>query len=83
MHAEIIKIGNSRGLRIPKAFLEECKIKNIVNLTVKNHSLVITPYEDIREGWEENFKAMAENKDDYLLDEDDIDNSLDTEEWKW
>ncbi|MGX6960233.1 MAG: AbrB/MazE/SpoVT family DNA-binding domain-containing protein [Rickettsia endosymbiont of Pentastiridius leporinus] len=83
MHTEIIKIGNSRGLRIPKAFLEECKIKNIVNLTVKNHSLVITPYENIREGWEESFKAMAKNKDDYLLDKDDINDSLDTEEWKW
>ncbi len=81
MHAEIIKIGNSRGLRIPKAFLEQCKIKSTVNLTVKNHSLIITPYENIREGLEESFKTMAEKKDDQLLDEDYID--LDTEGWEW
>jgi len=83
MHAEIIKIGNSRGLRIPKAFLEQCKIKNTVNLTVKNHSLIITPYENIREGWEENFSVMAKNKDDHLLDANYVDYSLDTEEWEW
>ncbi|HJD59541.1 MAG TPA: AbrB/MazE/SpoVT family DNA-binding domain-containing protein [Rickettsia endosymbiont of Omalisus fontisbellaquei] len=81
MHAEIIKIGNSKGLRIPKAFLEQCKIKSTVNLTVKNHSLIITPYENIREGWEESFKTMAKKKDDQLLDEDYID--LDTEGWEW
>lgn len=81
MHAEIIKIGNSRGLRIPKAFLEQCKIKSTVNLTVKNHSLIITTYENIREGWEESFKTMAKKKDDQLLDEDYID--LDTEGWEW
>ncbi|HJD55760.1 MAG TPA: hypothetical protein LFW21_03840 [Rickettsia endosymbiont of Pyrocoelia pectoralis] len=62
-------------MKLLKAFLQQCKIKNTVNLTVKNHSLIITPYEDIREGWEESFKTMAENKDDYLLDEDYIDNS--------
>ncbi|WP_341790642.1 hypothetical protein [Rickettsia endosymbiont of Polydrusus tereticollis] len=83
MHAEIIKIGNSKGLRIPQAFLKQCKIRNTVNLTVKNHSLIITHYEEIRDGWEESFSLMAKKKDDYLLDENYIDPSLDTEEWEW
>lgn len=83
MHAEIIRIGNSKGLRIPKALLKQCKIKNIVNLTIKDHSLIITPCENIREGWEESFSTMAKNKEDNLLDENYLDYSLDVEEWEW
>lgn len=83
MYAEIIKIGNSKGLRIPKAFLKQCKIQNTVNLTVKNHSLIITPCKNIREGWEESFSIMAKNKDDALLDENYLDYSVGVEEWEW
>lgn len=54
-------------------------------LVIKMHSeiIVITPYEDIREGWEESFKIMADKRNDQLLDEDDLDHSIDLEEWKW
>jgi antitoxin MazE len=83
MYAEIIKIANSKGLRIPKAFLKQSNIKNTVQLTVKDHSLIITPYEEVREGWEDSFKLMAENEDDFLLDMDNIEHSWDEEEWKW
>ncbi|WP_425363461.1 AbrB/MazE/SpoVT family DNA-binding domain-containing protein [Candidatus Tisiphia endosymbiont of Hybos culiciformis] len=83
MHAEIIKIGNSKGLRIPKVFLKQCKIKNVVNLIVKDHALIITPYEKVRVGWEESFQLMAKNEDDYLLDINLIKHSWDEEEWNW
>ena len=83
MYAEIIKIGNSRGLRIPKPLLNQSNIKNRVQLTVKDHSLIITPYEETRSGWEDSFKLMAENKDDGLIDIDNIESSWDEEEWKW
>ena len=83
MYAEIIKIGNSRGVRIPKAFLKQSNIKNTVRLTVKDHSLIITPYEEVRSGWEESFKLMAENEDEDLLDMDIMELAWDDEEWKW
>ncbi len=83
MHAEIIKIGNSKGLRIPKAFLKQCKITNVVNLTVKDHALIITPYEEAREGWEKSFHLMSKNEDDHLLDINLIEHSWDEEEWQW
>ena len=83
MHAEIIRIGNSKGLRIPKAFLKQCKIKNTVHMAIKGQALVITPYEELREKWEESFQLMAKNKDDYLLDEDHIEHSWDEEGWEW
>lgn len=83
MRAEIIRIGNSRGLRIPKAVLEQCGMKNIVDLRVENHSLIVTPYEEARVGWEKSFQLMAKNKDDTLLDKDSLSHSWDEEEWQW
>jgi antitoxin MazE len=83
MRAEIIRIGNSKGLRIPKAILEQCGMKNAVDLRVKDHSLIVTPYEELREGWEQCFQLMAKNKDDKLLESDLMSHSWDEEEWQW
>jgi len=41
MKAEIIRIGNSRGIRLPKSILEECGFDQQVDLEVKGRSLVI------------------------------------------
>jgi len=83
MRAEIIRIGNSKGLRIPKAVLEQCGMKHRVNMEVSEHSLIITPCEDVRLGWNEAFQLMTQNKDDDLLDSDFISSSWDDEEWQW
>jgi len=83
MNAEIIKIGNSRGLRIPKVLLAQCKIKNKVQLTVQNHALIITPYEEARRGWEKSFQIMAKTQDDKLMDARLTEHSWDKEEWQW
>ena len=83
MRAEIIRIGNSRGLRIPKAVLEQCGMKRAVNLEITDHSLIITPCEETRSGWTESFELMAKNKDDELLDTDSVTHSWDHAEWQW
>ncbi|MDZ7785843.1 MAG: AbrB/MazE/SpoVT family DNA-binding domain-containing protein [Candidatus Saccharibacteria bacterium] len=43
MQAKIIKIGNSKGVRIPKALLEQSKLGERVTLEVRKNSIVITP----------------------------------------
>ncbi len=83
MRAEIIKIGNSKGLRIPKAILQQCGMNHTVDLKVENHTLIITPCEEERAGWEESFQLMAQSKDDTLLDGDFIEHSWDEDEWQW
>ena len=82
MRAEIIRIGNSRGLRIPKAVLEQCGMKTAVDLRVQDHSLIVTPYEEVRAGREKSFQLMAKNKDDALLDEGVLSHSWDEDEWQ-
>ena len=42
MHARIIKIGNSQGVRIPKALLEETGLSGDVDMTVREGALVIS-----------------------------------------
>ena len=43
MKASIIKIGNSKGVRIPKNMLEESNLGNEVDITLKNGSIIIAP----------------------------------------
>lgn len=43
MKATIIRIGNSRGIRIPKKLLEETKLDDHANITVEKGALVIRP----------------------------------------
>jgi len=70
MKAKIIKIGNSQGISIPKIILEQSGFGEEVELEVRNRQLILRPSHHIRKGWEDDFRAMAEKKDDQLLDEE-------------
>ena len=59
MKASVIRIGNSRGIRIPKALLEQCRLGSTVELEVSQGQLVVKPAERPRSGWEEAFREMA------------------------
>ena len=79
----IVKIGNSQGIRIPKLLLDQTDIGNEVELEVQENRIVIRSSKSSRYGWEEQFKKMAEQGDDYLLDEAVQLTSWDEEEWEW
>ena len=82
MKTNIIVIGNSRGIRIPRAILKLCHIRKEVDLEVKREAIIIKPVNRIpRESWEESFKTMHRNKDDQLLINDNLD--LNMENWEW
>ena len=84
MKASIIKIGNSRGIRIPKPVFEQCGFKDEVELAVLNKELVIRSPRRPREDWDAAFKAMSENSDDVQADFVAEEMSpWDKEEWEW
>jgi len=84
MKTRIVKIGNSQGVRIPKLLLNQLKLQGEVELTVRHNQLVIRQGHRPRQGWEEQFKKMAEKRDDRLLDEDAVSLSQwDKDEWQW
>lgn len=82
MRANIVRIGNSQGLRIPKALLEACGIRDRVDLSVEEGRLVVRPVRSLREGWAEAAHAMAERGEDQLLD-DETATAFDETEWEW
>ena len=84
MRATVIRIGNSRGVRIPKALLEQCRLQDTVELEVDDGHLIIRPAEQVRSGWDDAFREMAERGDDALLDRDSLAPSRwDESEWEW
>ncbi len=82
MRAELVRIGNSRGLRIPKPVIEQCGFGKTVELRVENERLIISPQRQPRHGWDEAFRAAGPaTRDELLLPE--FPNAFDREEWQW
>ena len=82
MRARIVRIGNSRGLRLPKALLNECGIEDAVELSVEDGKLVVAAARSSRAGWEEAAREMVEHGDDQLLDPS-VPTRFDAEAWVW
>ena len=80
MELSIIKIGNSKGIRLSKSILKQLGIKDRVELIVKDDQLIIKPISKVRDGWEDQFKQMAELNDDQLLVPDVFDDET-IEKW--
>ena len=82
MKVELIRVGNSRGIRIPKPIIEQCGFEDTVELRVENDHLVIAPARLPRDGWEDAFLAAGSSSHDELL----LDvpaSQFDREEWRW
>lgn len=81
MEASIIKIGNSRGLRLSKSILEKYNINDKVEIILEKGRIILKPIESPRKNWESAFQKMHSVNDDQLLVNDVFDNET-FEEWK-
>lgn len=82
MKINVVAIGNSKGVRIPKAILEQCNIHTEVELEVKDGKIILEPSANQpRQGWDDQFTAMSANQDDRLLVDDALD--IDSDDWEW
>jgi len=72
MKANIVQIGNSKGVRIPKVLLEQLHFEKSVEFQITPEGLLLRPVHEKREndsearvGWEEMFQtALIESGDD-------------------
>jgi antitoxin MazE len=81
---KIVKIGNSRGIRIPKPLIAQAGIEEEVEISLEENRLVIAPAGHPRSGWAEAFRDMASRRDDSLLDDvGAMGTKWDEEEWEW
>jgi antitoxin MazE len=82
--SRIVKIGNSRGIRIPKVLLDQAKLSNDIEVEVQGDKLIIRSVRRTRQGWEDQFVEMAHRGDEKLLDAELASpSSWDKDEWEW
>jgi len=80
MQVDVVRIGNSRGIRLPAAILKQCGIVSKVELEVEKGRLVMKPVKVPRQSWAAAFKRMSQQDDEVLLIQDELDTDL-LEEW--
>jgi len=79
---KLVRIGNSRGVRIPKLLLQEAGLEDEVRLRVVEGGIVIEAERDSRTGWAEAALVVRAAGDDELLDEM-VSTRFDDTEWEW
>jgi antitoxin MazE len=83
MKTALVRIGNSQGVRIPKAIIDQCGLRNEVEMTVAGETIMIAPIRKPRADWADSFKRMAKRGDDAPLIPDGLPNEFDEKEWRW
>ncbi len=61
MKVAIVPIGNSRGVRLPKALLDQYKFTDAAELTVEDGRIVLSPLGAPRAGWAQAFAAAPQD----------------------
>lgn len=80
MKISVVRIGNSKGIRIPQSLLEQCDIKEAVDLRIEGKRLVLTPRRSKpRQGWTAAAQQMREAGDDELLIPDVFEDDVEVE----
>ncbi len=82
MKTQIIQIGNSQGIRIPKVLLEETKMSGEVDLEVCEEGILIRNVQKPRGNWDSIFKSLAENDNDEVPDTASP-TKFEKKEWQW
>ena len=70
--AKIVPIGNSKGVRIPKALLQKYGLKNSLLMEETDKGLLLRSKEESKLSWEDTYKTMADEKENW----DDFDTTL-------
>ena len=82
--ARLVKMGKSRGIRLPQAFLDQAELDEEVELEVQDDQVVIRLVPRPRRGWEKQFDGMTARGDDRLLDSKAFSlTGWDEEKWVW
>ena len=81
----LIRIGNSQGVRIPKAIIEQAQLedKELV-FKISNEGLLIHPVKKPRQGWKKEFDRVLKTGGTDQIDQEWLDAPLiDNEDWEW
>lgn len=82
MKARLIRIGNSRGVRLPKPVIEQAGLQEEIEIQVRAGAVVLSSRRRARSGWAEAAREMRERGDDRLTQPDAPTRFADAE-WHW
>jgi len=86
LKAKLVRIGNSQGVRLPKAVIEQAGLTENLAISVVDNQVIITPAGDDapRAGWAASIRA-AVAKHGHDVDEAflNMPGELDEKEWTW
>jgi antitoxin MazE len=78
----IVRLGNSRGIRVPKLLLEEAGLPEEVELRAEPGRLIVRAATHPRAGWDSKARSIHRRGEDTLLD-DATATQFDRTEWQW
>ena len=81
MKTKLVRIGNSRGIRLPKLLIEQAGLEEDVQLELQGSTVVIRPLASTRAGWAEAAAVLAATGGG-LLDPV-VATEFDRDEWVW
>ena len=64
MKVNLVSIGNSKGIRIPRSVIKQCGFGDQIEMRVSDGMVVLAPAQQLREGWDAAFEKMAATGDD-------------------
>lgn len=82
MKTRLVRIGNSRGVRLPKPLIAEAGLGEEVELRVREGAIVIARSALPRSGWAEAARQLRQRHEDLLLDPP-TPTRFDEKEWEW
>jgi antitoxin MazE len=78
----LVQIGNSRGLRVPKALLDQAQLLDEVELQAEPGRLIVRAAKRRRAGWASAARSMRALGNDRLLGAP-RPTAFDEKEWEW
>ena len=82
MRTHLVRIGNSRGVRLPKTIIAQAGLTDEVELDVRDGAILISSATSARSGWADAAKQMRQRDEDRLLDPP-TPTCFDGKDWQW
>jgi antitoxin MazE len=82
MKTRLVRIGNSRGVRLPKTIIAQAGLTDEVELGVQDGAVVIARTTSARSGWADAARQLRQRDEDRLLDPP-TPTRFDEKEWEW
>jgi len=81
MTTKLIKIGNSKGVRLTKEIIGELELGQELYIRKEQDSIIVTPSKTSRKNWVKQMKKEQSDKvsDDWAY----LENDFDKKEWIW